>query len=43
MDPKEDTVIFDKLRPNVFYTEKEAFFLAKYEINPSIMEALKLN
>lgn len=38
----EDNVIFDKEKPNIFYTEKNTFYLAKYEINPNFIESLKL-
>lgn len=38
----EDNVIFDKEKPNVFYTEKNSFYLAKYELNPNLIEALRL-
>lgn len=38
----EDTLIFDKINPCLFYTEKNSFYLAKCEINPNVFEALKL-
>ena len=38
----EDTLIFDKSNPCLFYTEKTSFYLAKSAINPNVYEALKL-
>eukprot|EP00347_Sterkiella_histriomuscorum_P008764 403343844 len=37
----EDNVIFDRTKPNVFYTDKNSFYLTKYEINPLVTEALR--
>ena len=37
----EDTIIFDRKNPCCFYTDKNNFYLAKCEINPNVIEALK--
>ncbi len=40
-DPtKDETIVMFAKNPNVIYSEKEAFYLARYEIHPHIVEAL---
>ncbi|CDW84086.1 UNKNOWN [Stylonychia lemnae] len=42
-DAKEDTVIFDPIMKNAFICEKDGFYLARYEINPQLLESLNLS
>ena len=39
----EDTVVFDVNNPRIFYTSKNSLYLAKYEINPALYEALRIS
>jgi hypothetical protein len=38
---KEESLTFDKTHQNSFVTDRDSFIIARYEIHPHILEALK--